>query len=125
MKAFVDADLLIWHLRGESRAAAYLASLRKSRELWTTAMQRAEVVFFMRPEHAEKTLYFLSQFRTVPVDAELTDAAAQLYRHWNPSHGIDINDAFLAAAAIKAGGEIHTLNRKHYPMPHLKVFKAW
>ncbi len=70
MRAYIDTDILIWHLRGENKAKDFLVSLRdKERyELYTGAMQRAEVVFFMRPEEEEPTELFLSQFKTEPVD---------------------------------------------------------
>jgi len=94
-------------------------------ELWTGALQRAEVVFFMRPEEEEATELFLSQFKTAPVNQSIVDTAGALYCKWHPSHGIEVNDAILAATAIKTGGRIFCLNRKHYPMPEALVKKAW
>lgn len=67
----------------------------------------------------------LSRFRTAPLTAEIVDEAGVLYREWNPSHGVDVNDAILAATAMKTGGRILTLNKKHYPMPDLVAIKAW
>ena len=127
MRAYVDSDVLIWHLRGERNALRFLRELRDKgeNELWTGAMQRAEVVFFMRSDEEEATLQFLSQFKTAVVDQPLVDAGAQLYRKWNPSHGIDVNDAILAATAMKTGGRIYCLNKKHYPMPNIFVQRAW
>lgn len=127
MKAYIDSDVLIWHLRGERMALNLLRRLRdKERyDLWIGAMQRAEVVFFMRPEEEESTLIFLSQFQTASVDQHIVDRAAELYRKWNPRHGTDINDAILAATAIQKGGIIYTLNDKHYPMPEVIVKRAW
>jgi len=55
-------------------------------------------------EEEEATLLFLSQFKAAPVDQRLIDAAASLYRRWQPSHGIDINDAILAATVMQTGG---------------------
>ena len=51
MRAYVDSDILIWHLRGQAKAATLLRRLEQDdeTELWTGALQRAEVVFFMRP----------------------------------------------------------------------------
>lgn len=127
MRAYIDSDVLIWHLRGERKALRLLRRLRDGGEyaLWTGALQRAEVIFFMRPEEEEATLFLLSQFRTAPVDQEVVDTAGTIYRQWNPSHGIDVNDAILAATAMATGGQIYCLNRKHYPMPNLLVKKAW
>ena len=127
MRAYIDADVLIWHLRGERRALNFLRRLRDAseHEFWTGAMQRAEVVFFMRPDEQEQTLLFLAQFQTAGIDQDLVDEAGSLYRRWNPSHGIDPNDALLAAAAKATGGRIFCLNKKHYPMPDVLVTKAW
>ncbi len=127
MRAYVDADVLIWHLRGDAQAMAFLCGLQDRGEyaLWTGAMQRAEVVFFMRPEEEAATRLFLSQFKTAPVSAETVDRAGGLYRKWHPSHGIDVNDALLAATALETGGRIFCLNVRHYPMPGVLVERAW
>jgi len=127
MRAYIDSDILIWHLRGEKKARDFLRRLRNRGEydLWTGAMQRAEVVFFMRENEEEQTLQFLSQFRTEPVDQTLVDEAGILYRKWNRSHGIDVNDAILAASARRTGGMVFSLNKKHYPMPDIPARQAW
>ncbi|NCC52771.1 MAG: type II toxin-antitoxin system VapC family toxin [Spartobacteria bacterium] len=127
MRAFIDADVLIWHLRGETKAHRFLRGLRDKGEyeLWTGAMQRAEVVFFMRENEVAPTLQFLSQFKTESVDQSIIDDAGLLFRQWNPSHGIDANDAILAATTKRFGGMIYTLNLKHYPMRDIIVRQAW
>lgn len=127
MRAYIDADILIWHLRGEKRAKKLLMRLRDKDgyDLYTGAMQRAEVVFFMRPEEEAATALFLSQFTTESVDQKIVDIAGTLYRKWNPSHGIDANDAILAATVMQTGGCIFTLNSKHFPMPELNIRKGW
>jgi hypothetical protein len=41
MRAYVDSDVLIWHLPGELRASRLFRSLAaEGYELWTGAMQR-------------------------------------------------------------------------------------
>jgi len=127
MKAFVDADVLIWHLRGERKASRFLRGLLDdpSVELWVGAMQRAEILFFMRPAEEELTLLLLSQLKTASVDQSIIDEAGRLYRKWNPSHGIDPNDSILAATVLLNGGVLYTLNKKHYPMKNVAVQKAW
>ena len=127
MRAYIDSDVLIWHLRGSSKALAFLRGIQNAGEyqLWTGALQRAEAVFFMRPGEETATELFLSQFETAPVDQGVVDVGGALYRTWNPSHGIDVNDAILAATAMQTGGKIYTLNKKHYPMPDILVDQAW
>jgi len=127
MRAYVDADVLIWHLRGEHKARSFLRRLQADPQVepWIGAMQRAEVVFFAKSDELEATINFLSLFATAPVDETTIDRAGALYRRWNASHGVDPNDAILAATAIVTNGRIFTLNRKHYPMPEVSVERAW
>lgn len=126
-RAYVDSDILIWHLRGEARAAELLRRLSRMPDttLWIGAVQRAEIVFFMRPAEAAATRILLAQFRTHPVTEEIVDRAGEIYRKWHPSHSIDVNDALLAAMVLEHGADLHTLNVKHYPMPGLHVVKGW
>ncbi len=63
--------------------------------------------FIIRPEEEAMTELFLSQFKTATVDQIIIDQAGQLYRKWNPSHGVDINDAILAATVLTSGGKIY------------------
>lgn len=127
MKAYIDSDILIWHLRGERKALQFLKTLQADRayELWTGVMQRAEVVFFMRSEEEKDTLLFLSRFKTALINQSIVDEAAALYRQWNPTHGINVNDALFAATVIHSGGVLYTLNIKHYPMQGVALQKAW
>lgn len=127
MRVYVDSDILIWHLRGERKAFNFLKKLKSDpgSEFWIGAMQRAEIVFFMRPQEEEATMLFLSQFQTAPINQIIVDQAALFYRRWNPSHGTDINDALLAATAMQNGGTIFSLNIKHYPVSEVNVRKPW
>lgn len=80
MHAAVDSDVLIWYLRGEVKAHSLLERLRDDDqyELWIGAMQRAEVVFFMRPSEETATLLFLTLFQTAPADQQTLSAAHAL-----------------------------------------------
>jgi hypothetical protein len=51
MRAYIDADILIWHLRGKNRARSFIRTIQDGNEyeLLIGAMQQAEIVFFMRP----------------------------------------------------------------------------
>ena len=43
----MEADVIIWHLRGHKQAGRFIDNLYKDSELelWVGAMQRAEIVF--------------------------------------------------------------------------------
>jgi predicted nucleic acid-binding protein len=126
MRAFIDSDILIWQLRGEKKAQELLRHLTsEGMELWTGALQRMEVVFFMKPEDEKETRVLLARLKTQPVTQEIVDKGGEYYRKWNPSHGLDENDAILAASADLFGGRIYTLNIKHFPMPHVVSVKGW
>ena len=127
MRAYIDADILIWHLRGNEKARNFLEKIyqKKEYELWTGALQRAEIVFFMRESEKKQTLSFLSHFNCAAVNDKIIDLAAEFYRFWQPKHGTDINDAVLAATVQLSGGKIFTLNLKHYPMPNIVVEKPF
>ena len=127
MRAYIDSDVLTWHLRGERKALNLLNKLRdnEQNDLWIGAMQRAEVIFFMRPAGESATLIFLAQFQTTPIDQQIIDKAGEYYREWNPRNGMDVNDAILAATVLQTGGKIYTLNSKQFPMPEVTVQRAW
>lgn len=127
MKVFIDSDILIWHFRRNQNAFNFLQQLSntKQNELWIGAMQRAEILFFMRPNKEKSTLLFLSQFQTAIVDQSMIDLASRFYRQWNPSHGTDENNAILAANTVLHDGHLFTQNIKHYPMPEVKDHKGW
>jgi hypothetical protein len=127
LKAYLDSDVLIWHLRGDKRTEQLLAALLEEPgwELWVGALQRAEIIFFARPNEETPTKAFLSLFHTAAVTETIVDRAAVLFKKWNPTHGTDVADAILAATAVETGGKILTLNAKHFPMPEVLVERAW
>ncbi len=127
MRVFIDSDILIWHLRGKTEARELLKTLidDEGSDLWMGAMQRAGIVFFMRAQEEDRTMDLLSLFQTQAVDQKIIDQAGKFYRKWHPSHGIDPNDAILAATVSLKGGRILTQNTSHYPMPDIIVHKGW
>ncbi len=48
-------------------------------------------------------------------------AGAYLVRYAQ-SHGVELADALVAAAAATSSIELWTLNRKHYPMPDVRFY---
>lgn len=127
MRAYVDADVLIWHLRGLTDAVEFVDRLLRddASELWTGIMQKIEVLFFMRPPEEEATRNLLSLFAASPIDEATMEFAGDLFRRWHPSNGLDESDALLAASAMLGRGTLYTLNVRHFPMPELNVVRPW
>lgn len=127
MRVYVDADIVIWHLRRMSPATELLRALEQTpdNELWMSAIQRSEVLFFMRAGEETTTMRVLRRFKTHPVTEEIIDLAATYFRRSNPSHGIDENDAILAATVALTGGKVVTQNTRHFPMADIVVERGW
>ena len=126
MRVYIDADVLIWHLRGLPEAMGMLRSLRNSDdEMWMSAAQRIEILFHLRPGEEAGAASLLDGFGMEPITKQVVDTAARLFRRWNPSHGVGQNDAILAATAMLTGGRIITQNVKHFPMPDVRVERGW
>jgi predicted nucleic acid-binding protein len=127
VRVYLDSDVIIWLLRGDRKARELFQTLRDDDDvdLCTGAMQRAEIVFFMRPDERNVTIEFLSLIHTEPLTEGIVDLGGTFFRRWRPSHAIDMNDALLAATAASTGGKILTLNMKDFPMPDIVVERAW
>ncbi|MCX5757956.1 MAG: hypothetical protein NTU83_05530, partial [Candidatus Hydrogenedentes bacterium] len=82
MRAYIDTDVLAGHLWGARQALDFLHDLRAdgAYELWIGAMQRAEIVFFMKPEEEEQTLLFLVEFKKAELLEGVQTAEDELKR---------------------------------------------
>lgn len=124
MTVLVDSDVLIevsrernreilsrWTQLAES-GGAILCSPVSSAELWAGAFPR---------EH-EATAKLFRMLLCVPIDYEIGRHAGDYLRHYGKSHGLQIGDALIAAAAVLNRAELWTRNRKHYPMKELSFY---
>jgi hypothetical protein len=126
MNIFIDSNILIDHLRGNKKAKFFFKKIiKKNNNLYITAMNRVEIIFFMRKNEKTETLKFLSQFKTIPLTEDIVDLAGEYYRNLNKSHGTDIVDALLIATANKITGKIYTLNKKHFPVKNISIEKPY
>ncbi|MGD0598322.1 MAG: type II toxin-antitoxin system VapC family toxin [Terriglobales bacterium] len=124
MTVLVDSDVLIevsrernhdilsrWTQLAES-GSAILCSPVSSAELWAGALPR---------EH-EATAKLFRTLVCVPIDYETGRRAGDYLRQYGKSHGLQITDALIAAAAVLNRAELWTRNRKHYPMKELSFY---
>jgi predicted nucleic acid-binding protein len=105
------AILLRWTQLAES-SSAILCSPVSSAELWAGALPR---------EH-EATAKLFRMLLCVPIDYETGRHAGDYLRQYGKSHGLQIGDALIAAAAVLNRAELWTRNRRHYPMKELSFY---
>jgi predicted nucleic acid-binding protein len=118
MKALLDTTVLIDHLRGDKKAAQFLAqAVTRGDELWSVTVVRTEVLAGMRPKEEKATKLLLSQIKWLEVDTALADAAGDLARKYMKTHpGVDTVDYIIGAAAQEFHADLKTTNVKHFPM---------
>jgi predicted nucleic acid-binding protein len=118
-----DSDVIIDILRGR---AAVIDAARELEEggvpTFCTAISRAEIFAGIRPGEEHPTVAFFEARGEIVLDGAVGQRAGAYLRRYAKSHGVEIADALVAAAAVGSGLRLWTLNRKHYPMPELAFF---
>jgi len=104
-----DSDILSrWRELGKS-GRAILYSPVTAAELWTG----------LRPREQETLTNFFRTLLCAPIDYETGRQAGDYLHQYRQSHGLQMTDALIAAAAVLNHAELWTRNRKHYPMKEL------
>jgi predicted nucleic acid-binding protein len=120
----LDSDVIIGILRGQSRLAAALRELERSRvPTYSTAISWAEIHAGLRSGEEPVTEAFFEARGEVILDARCGRLGGAYLARFSRSHGLEIADSLVAAAAVTAGLRLWTLNRRHYPMPDLRFFE--
>lgn len=107
-----DSDILSkWRELGKS-GRAILYSPVTAAELWTGVRLREQ----------EALTNFFRTLLCAPIDYETGRQAGDYLHQYRKSHGLQITDALIAAAAVLNHAELWTRNRKHYPMKELSFY---
>lgn len=111
----LDTDVVIDFLRGHPKARSAFEKLPE--DCAVSAITVAELHVGVR-EGAERLALetLLATLAVVDLDAALAAEGGLLRRDWGKSHGVGLNDALIAATALRSGRVLWTLNDKHYPM---------
>lgn len=111
-----DTDVLIWYLKGNSRAKDLLASIPFS-ERHTTSMTHLELLTGNRGKSEIRAIedFLRSVFsRIVPLDEPISSMAVRLMRRHGSSDGLRPADALIAATSMALHQPLATANVKHY-----------
>jgi len=125
MTVLVDSDILIevsrarnadivskWMDLSDSDASVLYSPVSVA-ELWAGA----------RPSEYNALNNLFQTLTCSPIDEEAGRHAGVYLRRYRQSHGVEIADALIAAAAVANNAELWTRNRKHYPMKEVSFFE--
>ena len=118
-----DSDVVIEILRGQQLIIRQATELEQAGVLtYFTPITVAEVYAGVRPGEESLTEAFFRARGEALLDGECGRLAGRYLSRYARSHGVEIADALVAAAANTLGFRLWTLNRKHYPMDDLRFF---
>ena len=113
-----DSDVIIDIPRGQARVLEGARELEKRGvPTYCTPIAGAEVYAGIRAGDEPLTEAFLEARGEVVLDTRVGRRARAYLARYARSHGVELADALVAAAAATAGFRLWTLNRKHYPVP--------
>lgn len=118
-----DSDVIIEILRGRKAVVeAALALEASGTQTYCSAIAWAEIYAGLRPGEEPVTSAFFEARGEVVLDGRTGRRAGAYLARYARSHGVEIADALVAAAATTSGLRLWTLNRRHYPMPDLRFY---
>ena len=109
-----DTDVLIWFLRGNEKAAAFLAKERDrtlSQVSWMELVQGAKN---KRELAVMRAFLARMDFRLLPLTENIGHRAMLYVEQHALKDGVKMADALVAATSVEYGQPIGTANVKHY-----------
>ena len=90
---------------------------------YCSAVSWAEIFAGLRKGEEPATEKFLEARGEVIIDTTTGRHAGAYLARYGRSHGVEMADALIAAAAATSGLRLWTLNRRHFPMADLQLFE--
>ncbi|MCX5797858.1 MAG: PIN domain-containing protein [Elusimicrobia bacterium] len=117
----LDSDVIIEVLRGNAVLVEQLRAQRGAgRLLAYTPVAKAEIYHGLRPGEEKAAEGFFAACLGLPINDEVAEQAGRYLAAYHRSHGIELGDALVAAAARVHRAVLFTLNRRHYPMQDIR-----
>jgi predicted nucleic acid-binding protein len=118
-----DSDVIIEILRGRKKVLEAAEALESDGvPTYCSPISWAEVYAGIRAGEDPITERFFEARGEVVIDARTGRQAGAYLARYAGSHGVELADALIAAAATTAGLRLWTLNRRHYPMEDVEFF---
>ena len=119
----LDSDVIIAWLRGYDPFSELIPKLLEEGNVMTwTPVSVAEIFAGARKgeENQLESLFLVLEALTLP--PEIGRKAGHYLSAYSRSHGVELGDALIAAAAYFNSIPLWTLNKKHYPMKDIRFF---
>ena len=119
----LDSDVIIAWLRGYEPFGEVLPDLLARGEIlaWTP-VSIAEIYAGVRKGEEQQTDSLFLALDVYPITSEIGLVAGKYVHRYGKSHGVEVADALIAAAAAVHELPLWTLNRKHYPMKDIRFY---
>ena len=119
----LDSDIIIEWLRGhQPEAGSLLQLLESGHNLLWTPVSIAEIFAGARKSEIARIETLFLILETLPISTTIGRKAGYYVQKYSKSHGVELGDALIAASACVTRLSLWTLNRKHYPMPEIRLF---
>ena len=124
-KYLLDSDVIIEWLRNTESVVAWIETRDAAGDyLACTPISIAEIYAGMREREQFVVADLLRVLHCVDVTERVGHKAGHYRRTFGRSHGVEIADALIAAAAHIHGLTLCSRNLRHYPMRDLKKQKV-
>lgn len=118
----IDSDVLIWVLRKNQAAIAFLDAIDQYAISDMTYMEVIQGTKNKREFRLFLKLLDEMGVQRIPLDALISAKAAELVEQYSHSHSVHAADSLIAATALIHDLPLATGNIKHFaPVPNLKL----
>ena len=121
MTVLVDSDILIEVTRARDAAIVdrWITLAESGSTVLCSPVSVAELWHGARPQEDRALTNLFATLRCPPIDHETARLAGDYLRQYRKSHGLELADSLIAAAAAIHRAALWTRSRKHYPMKTL------
>jgi len=121
----IDSDILIEVLRARDPdiLSAWRDLAASDAAVVYSPVSAAEIWYGARQPEGAAIAGLFSAMTCAPIDAETGRKAGEYLRRYRRSHGVELGDALIAAAAAIHGLRLWTRNRRHFPMKDVRLLR--
>ena len=125
MTVVIDSDVLIEVSLNRDRelVSAWLALTESEIETMYSPVTAAELWAGAFPHEHDVLTRIFNSLQCALSDEQTGRMAGDYLRHYRKSHGIELADAMIAAAAVQNQAMLWTRNKRHYPMKEIEFYQ--